>query len=1019
MNISNLSFFNKFGKNLNLILNPETNIWEGKIYFEGISSYLFDNENIFILENVSGIYKFPQLYTNEYISFLWNSNKNDNEFFIYDVENDIQLNENFISRVESKKINYSDIDPSGISSPLDIGVPLQINIAFNPSSEDIFERTLSIYYYDGSEIVKFAELYFYGEGIEEEYRFKDWAENFGIKFLREDANILKNYDIKEAIPDYSELNRIRKELLVSKDQIYPYIGTYKGLSNFVNILGYKDILQIKEYWTNVNNTSPYFNKMLMIDISDYLDDGKIDTLDLVDKNKNIKDGKQFKKTEFLSIVYQFTRATDVYDDDNIPIVEETTDFTVNEIFYKLNLLNDKLKSEFLPINVKIKDIIGEFIYFQKLTISNWNDSTQIFDFDINHKIDILVSPNKNTNIVLRSLNPLYKKAYELGSDLGGAGNINTSTVNPFEFEQKYSKLQNSELIKNISNFYNEIKDQKFDNLGNLLSWEFGDDPEAKIGAPIILKLDLNRFTLYDLRGVKLQDLLSSSITSPSNDPYWTIENIDFGNIYEINWKITKDTPVPYSFSHRGKITDLYQIAHFLPYSGKYRISIELFDFSGNCSVFSTFVTIQNDEKPEILAFTRLEDKFNYSIKNLSNIQLQDFGSSPIYYPRVNILNNEDAFAKLNIYKNLLEWTAFYKNRYGLGQNIYDAEFYDNSIDQYLNYSSPTLNKEIKKNWGLGENQIPITLNDFNNIKLSELYWLRLSELVYTDDFNAGFYINDPKPGETLNISLFSDFTIPQFNTLSELVLLLNESDHRGINLYNYSIVGKKIHAQAKFLSKEQYHILLNGGGFSPNTSPGSSASSDKYTFFLPKNVFSKNVIDWLKSISPVFDEETLFLHSKTSDLLSGVAQDPIFWETEKYWSFTNDIQRGHLPTIIDENSFNINNIKVFEETFVLPKNGIVFFVVNNIDGKSDFIWTLYNTFTGEEIVRVKSVPFFVWKFKEIGNYSIKIDVINNKNTTYSTNVENFIRVLNKKEYVKNIEDRLNNRKLNLLQNPVQ
>ena len=51
-----------------------------------------------------------------------------------------------------------------------------------------------------------------------------------------------------------------------------------------------------------------------------------------------------KKTEFLAIVYQFTRATDSFDDDGIPIIEETTEFTVNEIFYKLNLLNDKLNA---------------------------------------------------------------------------------------------------------------------------------------------------------------------------------------------------------------------------------------------------------------------------------------------------------------------------------------------------------------------------------------------------------------------------------------------------------------------------------------------------------------------------------------------------------------------------------------------------------------------------------------------------------------------------------------------------
>ena len=52
MNIQNLQFFDKFGKNLNLDFNLEGNFWEGTIYFPELSVYLFDNENIFILEKI-------------------------------------------------------------------------------------------------------------------------------------------------------------------------------------------------------------------------------------------------------------------------------------------------------------------------------------------------------------------------------------------------------------------------------------------------------------------------------------------------------------------------------------------------------------------------------------------------------------------------------------------------------------------------------------------------------------------------------------------------------------------------------------------------------------------------------------------------------------------------------------------------------------------------------------------------------------------------------------------------------
>ena len=69
-----------------------------------------------------------------------------------------------------------------------------------------------------------AKIYFYGEGENEDDRFRIWLQNFGIKFNKVDANILAEYDIKEAFPDYKQLNESRKAILVNHQEIYPYIG---------------------------------------------------------------------------------------------------------------------------------------------------------------------------------------------------------------------------------------------------------------------------------------------------------------------------------------------------------------------------------------------------------------------------------------------------------------------------------------------------------------------------------------------------------------------------------------------------------------------------------------------------------------------------------------------------------------------------------------------------------------------------------------------------------------------------
>ena len=274
--------------------------------------------------------------------------------------------------------------------------------------------------------------------------------------------------------------------------------------------------------------------------------------------------------------------------------------------------------------------------------------------------------------------------------------------------------------------------------------------------------------------------------------------------------------------------------------------------------------------------------------------------------------------------------------------------------------------------------------------------------------------------------------------LSTLILLqfgINAVGCPGIKLFNYEIIDGRhsdgqfiVHAQAEFLSKEMYHILMSEGTGSPaspgspraSTSPGLTSSPgsglsdlDKYTFFLPHEIYSEKIIDRFKSISPVFDDETLFLFAKTSDILSGAVQDPSFWVDNEYWKFEDDKQTGYLPTIMDQNSFNINDIKVFDSSFNTPENSILFFSVNNIPGKLEFIWTLTNIDSGEE-VKTRSVPFFAWKFKDLGRFTLHVEIYDNNGNVYVNQINQMINVMDKKQYITNIETRLNRRKHKLL-----
>jgi hypothetical protein len=266
-----------------------------------------------------------------------------------------------------------------------------------------------------------------------------WLENFGIAFHRDDAQLVKDYDIKEALPDWNQIDLARKQLLVNKDQVFPYVGTYKGLSNFINLFGYKDTLEVKEFWQNVNNSSAALDQFALVNISDFLDDGKVDNMMYVSNGGAVLDSGQFKKTYFIALCYQFTKATDNYDDDGLPEVVETTDFTPAEIFYKLDGLSKKIKREILPINVVIKDIIESNGFTPGavgITITGENFYNKFISLFDNWKSPIIkrgISSNKGQII------ELYNDIYENNTDeilqLAHAGgkDIKKRTIDVMDF----------------------------------------------------------------------------------------------------------------------------------------------------------------------------------------------------------------------------------------------------------------------------------------------------------------------------------------------------------------------------------------------------------------------------------------------------------------------------------------------------------------------------------------------------------------------------------------------------------
>jgi hypothetical protein len=542
MNITNLLFFDKNGESYNFNQNAN-GYWEGADYFLPISTALFDNSNLFILEAVTefGItsYKFPTMEPGSRFDISWKTADAKTNFFLFTITREGVGPDSldFITKAESLTINHSDFGNS--LSNLDLAYPFQVNVAFTPIEERAYSRVMQIHYTypaptiedpDAMATEQVLELTFYGEGEDEDERMRVWLENFGIRFNREDALLLKDYDLKESLSDWARLNAARKQLLVNQDQVYPYVGTYKGMLNLISLLGYRDVLRVKEYWRDTDPNSNYYNKFAMVDVTDLMQLGDITKVNLIDDKRALKNSKKFKKTEFLALVYEFTVATDNYDDDGLPEVVPTTEFTVDEIFFKLHGVAKKLETEILPVNVVIRDIIGEFIYFEKFNLRNWIDLTTIEAFQVNdvYKVNILEPNTRSIELKIRDIKTLYPK-------LGGVSEFPAVTysegpIEPYQDSQVYPVSGIPVLNAAIAGYYEDLIDYEFRN-GPTNPADYGDDALDKIGCPTVLEAFIPDLTLQELDGVMFNDFIASSPTTSStpNDISTGTKYFDFFN----------------------------------------------------------------------------------------------------------------------------------------------------------------------------------------------------------------------------------------------------------------------------------------------------------------------------------------------------------------------------------------------------------------------------------------------------------------------------------------------------------
>lgn len=275
------------------------------------------------------------------------------------------------------------------------------------------------------EIGRFNTL---GQTDIEDPRFKIELSNLGKTIGANEAFIFKDYDIYEGGIDWSFLNMKRKELLLNKHLIYPYIGSYKSIINAINFFGYND-LQLNEYYRNIDVKSENFSKLFKVEIPDIFDntvEGWTDN----DFIKHTFPNENFEETNLMNLTYFIT---DKEGNNLLP-------YNIDEITIKLQGLKFWLKRNIIPLTHKILDITGRSYFTGGTQIKHSVHDMRIIDIKEN-MTPIKFKLNEAYLMPVNSGSTVYNCVLDFYTIIEGIGADKSSTglIDPpkpyFEFKE--------------------------------------------------------------------------------------------------------------------------------------------------------------------------------------------------------------------------------------------------------------------------------------------------------------------------------------------------------------------------------------------------------------------------------------------------------------------------------------------------------------------------------------------------------------------------------------------------------
>lgn len=429
----------------------------------------------------------------------------------------------------------------------------------------------------------------YGQTEVEDVRYKIELGNVGKLVPSDDVYIYKEYDIKEEGIDWVYLNKKRKEMLLMKHLIYPYIGAYKSIINAINHFGYND-LELYEYYRDVNVLSENYKKLYKVEIPDIFDNDvegwtEGDFLNHTFPNEN------YEETRLFNLTYRITDR----EGNNI------LTYTLEEVQKKLQGLKYWLQSNIIPLTHEILDITGRADFVGGAWISH--DMKDINIIKIREDLNPVSFKLNETNLMpVNNGSTVYNCVLDfyLGEPFGTTQSFDpdyyTIDIRTYELYREWYPLKTysgGERIIYLDTLYEStISGNKANNprkYENVPIWEEG----TFYNVADIVKWDRDYYA-YSAWGIT-QSSSTASFIAPSIDSGTTASN--WVNVTE--WREFDMRPIQ-------KITERRLIGNLNPYN---------FTIDSN---IDPFLVIEVTSENGYGAVYR--DKKNYEIRGILDIQ---------------------------------------------------------------------------------------------------------------------------------------------------------------------------------------------------------------------------------------------------------------------------------------------------------------------------------------------------------------------------------------------------------------